>query len=361
MKIDIKILEEYKERKLISSARHPALPLNIWAYTVSCQYGQVWDEITLMCRGLVTDDSGNVVAKPFPKFFNMEERRHQPTKSYQVYEKLDGTLGIMFNYQGQWVFATKKCFDSEYVTFFQEMMLSGYTAKGEPYSNVLQHLHPSYTYLFELIHPDFKIVVDYEGKEELILIGAHNNDTGEEVEPEIELARLSPFIPVVKRFQSLETETLRYMKELNAENQEGFVVRFSNGQRCKIKFQQYVHLHALITGTSNLSIWRMLKDGQDFDEEILSHIPDELYGWITEVKEKLQAEYDAIVERHRGVLTHIREKEYSTRKEFALEVIRICEEKDAFKWLVFSLDLEHKDYTERLWKQVKPEHETYWG
>ena len=49
----------------------------------------MWDEITLQCRGLVTDNEGNVVARPFKKFFNIEEGKHTPTEEFEVFEKME--------------------------------------------------------------------------------------------------------------------------------------------------------------------------------------------------------------------------------------------------------------------------------
>ena len=103
----------------------------------------------------------------------------------------------------------------------------------------------------------------------------------------------------------------------------------------------------------------MLRDGNDFEEELLSQIPDELYEWIAEVKQKLQSQFDQIVAKHQKILDDIKEKNISSRKEFALQVIENCKENNAKPWLVFSLDTEHKNYHERLWKTLKPEHETY--
>ena len=82
---------------------HPTLPLTIWNYSEKVQYEGLWNDITLMCRGLVTDDEGNIVARPFKKFFNLDEGKHTPTSEFDVYMKLDGSLGILFNYKGEWV------------------------------------------------------------------------------------------------------------------------------------------------------------------------------------------------------------------------------------------------------------------
>ena len=98
MRYDLNILNDYIDKKLITKQDHPTLPLSIYNYTRSCQYESKWDEITLNCRGLVLDRDGNVVAKPFDKFFNYEELKEIPNEPFEVFEKMDGSLGILFNY-----------------------------------------------------------------------------------------------------------------------------------------------------------------------------------------------------------------------------------------------------------------------
>ena len=106
-------LEQYSRTGQLFKQDHRTLPLSIWNYTPEVQYGQLWDEVTLQCRGLVTDKEGNVVAYPFKKFFNIEENKHTPTENFEVYEKMDGSLGILFFYEGKWVVATRGSFTSE--------------------------------------------------------------------------------------------------------------------------------------------------------------------------------------------------------------------------------------------------------
>lgn len=50
-------------------ARHPTLPLTVYNYTNSCQYTRAWTPVTTAARGLVVDDAGNVIARPWAKFF----------------------------------------------------------------------------------------------------------------------------------------------------------------------------------------------------------------------------------------------------------------------------------------------------
>ncbi len=72
-------LNKYHNDGLLYKQTHPTLPLTIWNYTPAVQYGEKWDEVTLQCRGLVTGTEGDVVARPFKKFFNLEENKHTPS------------------------------------------------------------------------------------------------------------------------------------------------------------------------------------------------------------------------------------------------------------------------------------------
>jgi RNA ligase len=87
----LEILNKYYDDGLVQKQVHPTLPLTIWNYTPKTQYGELynnyifWDDVTLQCRGLVTDDKGNVVARPFKKFFNTEEKQHTPTDEFELF------------------------------------------------------------------------------------------------------------------------------------------------------------------------------------------------------------------------------------------------------------------------------------
>ena len=98
MKFDIEILKKYESDSLVSIRKHPEAELYSVNYTQKVQYDRLWDEITTQTRGLIIDSEGNVVAKPFRKFFNFEE--HQPDEipqlPFEVFEKVDGSLGILF-------------------------------------------------------------------------------------------------------------------------------------------------------------------------------------------------------------------------------------------------------------------------
>ena len=58
--------------------KHPETDLFIYNYSPKVQYEKLWNEVTLKTRGLILDAEMNYVARPFGKFFNLEE--HQPNE-----------------------------------------------------------------------------------------------------------------------------------------------------------------------------------------------------------------------------------------------------------------------------------------
>lgn len=141
--MNLQTLEKYYEEGWLIKQTHPNLPLTIWNYSQQTQYEGKWDEITLQCRGLVTmNETGEVVARPFRKFFNMEEKKHTPTEQYDVYAKMDGSLIITFYLWGSWVFASRGSFTSDQALKAKELS-SKYP---------LDKLDKNKTYCFEIIY-----------------------------------------------------------------------------------------------------------------------------------------------------------------------------------------------------------------
>jgi len=95
----------------VRAQRHPELPLLIYGYTEKAQYENVWNPVTLTCRGLVVDStSGAVVARPFAKFFN-HGQPGAPTfaadEPVTVTDKADGSLGVLHPVPSGWAVATR--------------------------------------------------------------------------------------------------------------------------------------------------------------------------------------------------------------------------------------------------------------
>ena len=94
-------------------------PLVLYNYTDKCTYDKYWNEYTIIARGLILEkETGKVIAKPFPKFWNLGEReetffKNLPELGYTPFEKLDGSLGILFYYDNKWNIATRGSFTSD--------------------------------------------------------------------------------------------------------------------------------------------------------------------------------------------------------------------------------------------------------
>lgn len=337
-KISLTILEDYYKRGLLVKNKHESFPISIWNYSERVQFDNLWDEITLQCRGLVTDNiTGKVIARPFKKFFNIEENKYIPTSKFDVYEKMDGSLLILFNYKGEWVFATRGSFISEQAIKAKEIFYKKYKTE-----DLFRH----HTYLFEIIYPQNRIVVDYGNNEDLILLGAIETKTG--IEDDITIYKYYGF-NVVKIYDDIEDYT--QLKQIIKPDQEGYIIRFSNGDRIKIKGEEYLRLHRIMTNISTTSIWECIKNGDDIDK-LLKDVPDEFYTKISNYIEELNTKF--ITERGK-ILAEYKVISFSlgkcSDKTFALFI-----KDNPYKSYLFALR-NGKDITEQIWRNIKPKYE----
>ena len=376
-------LEKYYNDGLLHKQIHPTLDLTIWNYSPKVQYEKLWDEITIQCRGLVTNSKGDIVARPFKKFFNYEEHKPEdiPNENFEVYEKMDGSLGILFYYEyelsderryniwfnnnyetgmerffdpnnlpdfdnpyydptpkkrGEWILATRGSFTSPQAIRGAEI-LSKYK-----YSE----LSTDCTYLFEIIYPENRIVVDYNNEEKLVLLGVIQTNTGREFNIYSEHYEDLGF-ELVMMYKTWG-EGYDLLKEEISNDREGYVIRFMNGFRMKIKGEEYKRLHKILTGISSRDIWGLLKDNKSFDE-IIKDVPDEFYGWVDKTAEDLIKQYENIEKKSlTDFATIVKSCNIEDRKSFALEAIK-CENSS----ILFSM-LNKKDYSNIIWKIIYP-------
>jgi len=331
---------------------HPTLPLTIWNYSEKVQYDNLWDDITTQTRGLVTDDKGNIVARPFKKFFNDSEKKHTPTPDFDVYEKMDGSLGILFYYDGEWILATRGSFTSDQAVKGFEML--------QKYD--YQKLHKDYTYLFEIIFKENRIVVRYD-YEDLILLGMINTKTGYEVDlyGEGNDVRLKNLITnlgfkVVRKYDGINDYSI--LKGMIKDDEEGFVVKFSNGNRMKIKGKTYLYLHKIMTNISTTSVWEILSEGRDV-LDIIKDVPDEFYNKVKSYVRDLKYTYFSLSEYAGKTHDGFRYGKFGdkdpepTKKEFA-EFLSKNNYNPIIRALCFAM-WDKKDYDKIIWKHIKPE------
>jgi len=350
--MDIVKLYEYVEKHILSVQKHETEDLLIWNYTAKCQYDFAWDDITTMCRGLITDSKGNVISRPLPKFFNMSEHHGDDCKlppinwdqEFSVTEKMDGSLGITYPIAGGYALATRGSFVSEQAIKGTEMLQK----------LNFSLLNPDQTYLFEILYPENRIVIDYEGTEELVLLDVIRRKSGESIgiedvrELAMEVDCKIPKIwdePSANQLKNFESSMMGSTKE----NREGVVVKFKDGMRIKVKLEEYVRLHRLITGTSARSIWDILRLGGNLDE-LIDRVPDEYHAWVKETERFIKIEFGEI--EHEAIVDFEKRDESWDRKEFA-EYARNTKHPA----LLFCM-LDEKDYKEKIWKMIRPKHST---
>jgi len=324
------LLQEMVNEKLVSVRKHPTADLFIYNYTPKVQYDKLWNEVTLQTRGLIMDAEMNIISKPFGKFFNIEEHTQEeiPNESFEVFEKLDGSLGILYWLDDKPFIATRGSFESDQSKHATEILYS-------KYKHTFDKLNRDKTYLFEIIYPENRIVVDYGIMDDLILLSVICHTTGTESIEQIGF-------PTVKRYDGIND--LQELKALEQDNKEGFVIRFKGGLRVKMKFAEYVRLHRIITGISNIVIWEYLSEYKGL-EELLERVPDEFYYWVKKTQSELISKFDKILAENKSVF-----KELGTRKESALYY------KTQRNPSVLFAMLDKKNPDKIIWKMIRPKY-----
>lgn len=283
-------LNRLYDEGLLLKQTHPTHPLIIWNYSATVQYGKLWTPLLMMCRGLVTDFDGNIIARSFPKFFNYEEHETEeiPNEPFEVFEKMDGSLIICFYYKGDWICASRGSFTSEQAIKANEMFKNLSIIKNYPTTG----LNHNCSYLFEIIYSENRIVCEYPF-EGLVLLGAYENNYGNEVDFETLKKQMELFddIKIVRKYHGISDYNV--LKETISDDREGYVIRFKSGFRLKIKGNEYVRLHKIITNVSNRDIWEYLKENKPLDE-LLEKVPDEFYNWVRDTVTELKTKFETI-------------------------------------------------------------------
>jgi T4 RnlA family RNA ligase len=324
------------EQGYIVRQTHPSLPLTIYNYTAKAQFDRHWVAATLHCRGLVLDANYSPVARPLPKFFNLSEHQGTlPDGVPEIYEKLDGSLIILFYYQGQWEVASRGSFASEQAQMAR-VLLADRQAD-------LDKLDRAYTYLLEIIYPSNRIVVDYGAAQRLVLLAAVHTQTGAELALSevswIDRAKTYPATTLPEWLKSIETN------QAELANQEGFILRWPNGFRLKYKLADYVRLHRIITRIQAKDIWECLSQNQSL-EQFLDSVPDEFYTWVKDTKRELETKYRAIETECQQAF-----KDLGDRRQTAMYF-----QTQQYPGVLF-LMLDGRDYSQVIWKLIKPGYE----
>lgn len=303
--------------------------LTIFNYNSTAQYNNNrWNWFEIISRGLIMNNvTGEIVARPFDKFFNWDERgRKGVGYMLNITEKMDGSLGILYRQGGEYKIATRGSLDGE-----QAKWATRYLNKH--FREYLGNIPDELTLLFEIIYKENRVVVDYGNNEGLILLAARNRHTGEYLPffPDVlELAIKIGFdlVEMVK-FDSL-VDVIVATGRIDAD-QEGWVVEMSDGSRWKFKGDAYREVHKAISGMSYKNMIKAVEN-ESIEVNKIGEIPEHILKMPEYLHEELIAMRDKVIDRYLviGCAADLAfaqiNPDMMTRKEFA-------------KWVM----TEHKD------------------
>ena len=347
---DPKELETMVSAGYIRIQEHPVAPYRILNYTERAQFDRVWNDATIACRGLVVDSNDRVIARPFGKFFNYGEHDgHLPDGPVVVTEKMDGSLGILYEMpDGTMAVSTRGSFCSEQAQHATAVWNDKYSTTFQPQKR--------WTYLFEIIYPANRIVVNYSALDDLVLLGAVDIETGISI----------PLPTAAEGWPGPVVDVLDYTTLADAlsapprEGVEGCVVHFTAGDvRMKIKEAEYVRLHKLVTGMSERRVWEIVSNGDSLDS-LLTDVPDEFYDFVTTTRNALLEQFAALTadvfRRYEQLIATLGPD--FIRRDYALAVKAAGD--FALAPCLFAA-LDGKDFSGTVWKHLRPAEHVLWS
>lgn len=292
------------EQGLIRRQKHPRLPLLVYSYSDKCSFDGVWDNWTTQARGLVVTTAGEIVGKSLKKFFNWLEKHcpEPPSLPFEIYEKLDGSYLQAQWFNGELVLSTRGSFDNLYVDFAYQ------------YKDYFNHFPQHYTVITEACLPPeldgLQRCVKHDPN--LYLLGAIDNYSGKDFAVNRIADNWLGGLPKIFPAESIDSlcEKARTLTDA-----EGWVLRYSNGFRIKIKYAWYFRLFRAINKLDETVRQGMIE--QRSKDEIFQEIPEELRNDAILLYNRLR---HYAREREHEILGEVLKNWKDEKKEFAQAV-----------------------------------------
>ena len=323
--------DNWTEYPGVTVKTYPDNDLILFNYNIHAVINNYWPWFERVSRGLILNrHTGEVVARPFDKFWNWHETCPIPKPNRRkrnilnVYEKMDGSMGVLYRYNGEYGIATRGSLTSDQAFWATEFFREQYGKW------VVEPIPDEYTLIFEIIYPENRIVVDYGEKKSLTLLAIRNRHTGaylpwDEVEAFNEDWGFYFDLPMT--FDSMRdnaniwgiTQISGHVGHWDS-NKEGVVVEFDNGTRWKIKGAEYCRVHKILSTISFKNILAAVVDGtiDDVLELIPEHFLEEVNAMVREIRE-------TVLTTHSCVSSYFSmAPKDGTRKEYAQWVMQYC-------------------------------------
>ena len=282
-----------------------------WLFKYNQIHSDLSNPLVQECRGIIlrqSKEGWKVICQPFGKFFNVGETSAYPINIFKsvIFEKVDGSLLKVYYDQNEWKVATNGTIDAHYSdtritgkTFYDLFM--DVVGGEQGFDLMKKRMSAGHTYLFELVHPISRIVVNYGEKKELVFVGWRNANNGMDALPIKSEFEGLDFIRLPEIYQ-LQTPRIDELQEvadiMNTQgfDFEGFVVAEVEGifvtGRVKIKSPKYLKYHHLAGGSIYNSLMELiLKNEIDEFNAYLNQLP----FYVQEIYKDMKGKYDAFI------------------------------------------------------------------
>lgn len=252
-----------------------------------------------LCRGKVIDgETMTIVSYPFDKFFNVNEVSETKediikklvSESTYVYttDKKDGSTIIVSLYRNKPLITTNGSFENDQIVLAEQLL-------KKKYPKFLKGIKEGYTYIFELIHPENRIVISYGNEKALYLLAIRDLKTEKLLSLDETHVIANNFgFPVPQTFSFKNLSDILYLAHTERNtNREGWVLRI--GQKdggefmLKIKLDEYFELHSVFSKITLTFVYRHL----------LANDLDDIISIVSEKQQKEIKEYIKEIENIR--------------------------------------------------------------
>lgn len=342
--LDLTKLEQDVATRLVTKRYLAGTSVAVFNYTARAVALGAWTTEHRRCRGLVVDEAtGEVLARPFEKFFDLAhtETAVASGMTMEASEKIDGSLGILFRRPDAKLALTTRGDPNSPQAKAASVLWHERYGDVEPPDGV--------TWLFEIILPENRIVVDYGERRDLVALAAIDIDTGRD------LGLPHPWPgPVAERFDVSDGTIAERLAEMaRAGNAEGLVVHWPDVDlRAKVKLPEYVERHRLIFGTSTRTVFDALVAGHDPVTNLDGYaLPDSLRSWVADQARALQERHDRLVAEARSTVDGLAPEVRSERRLAAETILATSAHPDL---CFLALDGRLDALSASAWRKVRP-------
>lgn len=196
------------------------------------------------CRGIIFDKQGNIIRRPYHKFWNLGERvETQPDNidfnGYELLDKCDGSMIVPFILNNKIEYGSKAG-----ITDMTEPVYN-FIESNKVYQDLSEYLlSREFNPIFEWCSRKQRIVIDHP-EDKLILTAIRHINTGEYFTHQqmADVAAKFKDIQLVKVFNPFTNLDDFVTHTRNLVDTEGYVARYSNGHMFKAKSDWYVAIH----------------------------------------------------------------------------------------------------------------------